>query len=78
MIVTLALIKMKLALSSRVHVVERTSRCLARNRSGKHRFSFLFWFCCNPATQNETTRSEIQTLWEKGDTEELERRMRFE
>jgi len=26
--------------------------------------------------QNEATRSEIQTLWEKGDTKELERRMR--
>ncbi|KAJ3828110.1 hypothetical protein F5880DRAFT_1532446 [Lentinula raphanica] len=27
--------------------------------------------------QNEATRTEIQSLWKKGDTKELEKRMRF-
>jgi hypothetical protein len=31
-----------------------------------------------PHSQNESTRAEIQRLWDEGNTEELEKRLRYD
>ena len=54
-----------------------TRRLMATSGSGKS--ILALWRLSKHTTipQNEATRTEIQSLWKKGDTKELERRMRF-